>query len=335
MQPGQIVQPNSQDKDVPADKQPNLPEVIRPQRTLTQEHSKNLEMSSKSGSFASPVLKQDTVNQSNTESKESEAKEQSTTSSESRILESTDKKASSLQKDLTPRPQIPIKADKASPVSVDSPKTDVDQLSAQPVTNLATEPPVESNNNFVETNPITKSAISAQADSTVAEVASNEPIDRTPLVSWQASEYTQHQHSSLWYVGMSGATAAFILLLIFLPGGFGFQEWLSALVILLMIVAIVVYSHKSPRMLDYALTPTDIMVGSKYYSYSKFHSFGVLNYNGQVSVELDPLRRFMPRISLPVNEQTIQQVVDILAPHLSRNERKPDPIDRLTHYLKF
>lgn len=163
----------------------------------------------------------------------------------------------------------------------------------------------------------------------------SETIDKTPLLTWQAAEFTKHNHSPLWYLGAAAATVVIILVLILLPGSFGFQEWLSAVVVILMIVAFVLYARRNPRDLEYALTETGILIGGKHYSYSDFHAFAVLPYHGQMSIELDPLKRFMPRISLPASEQNLQQIEEVLSTRLPKSERKPDPIDKLTHYLKF
>lgn len=114
-----------------------------------------------------------------------------------------------------------------------------------------------------------------------------------------------------------------------------FKEWLSAVVVASMAGAIFVYARKSPRTLKYELASDGIIIDSKLYPYDQFRSFAVVAHGSLPSIELDPLKRFMPRITIFFAPEDENEITSTLENILPRNERNADPIDRLSHYLKF
>jgi hypothetical protein len=126
--------------------------------------------------------------------------------------------------------------------------------------------------------------------------------------SWQASEYIQHKH------------------------GFG---WYAILVVLLMIIALVVYAQRVPRVLNYALTDAGIKIGERFFPYNSFRSFSLIPDKGFFSIELDPLKRFMPRLSIYLDPEQADKVAQALAQWIPRSDREPDFFDRLSRALKI
>jgi hypothetical protein len=369
MQPGQVIQPQSKDDNVSEDNEAEvkLPEITRPKRSIAQEQSENKEMNTRSGSTASIDSKENSA-----ETKPKDTATPNLTAAEqiddAGVTKTTPKPVAEraepnpglpaqpavtgldiakTQRNAGPVPeaQKEVKSPKpetyetkpdttadstgVSDVVVD--KTVADEIEAKSTSRA--EPEAATNNTdfaVAQSKPIGSKAAATPAVATADDGKQAEPVDRTPLASWQAAEYIQHHHSPLWYAGLGALTIGFLLLLVLV-----LHEWLSAVVVLLVVVSIVVYAHRAPRTLAYTLTATGIMIGEKYFPYSDFHSFAVLPYHGQMNVELDPLKRFMPRISLPADEQNLDAVIEVLGPRLPRSDRKPDPIDRLTHYLKL
>lgn len=202
--------------------------------------------------------------------------------------------------------QLPPKPNEVITPSAE-PTTAPDTPTSQPASELTEPTPSESNQN-------------------IAEEERNLP----PLVSWEASEYISHQHGPMWYLAVFGITAAIVALL-----GLVLKEWLSALVVVLMAVALVIYARRAPRTLRYTLNEAGIAIGQKFYPYSQFRSFALITDSAFLTVELDPLQRFMPRLSMFLDKDDVDSVTDTLEQHLPRNERKADAIDRLSRKLKF
>lgn len=150
------------------------------------------------------------------------------------------------------------------------------------------------------------------------------------LLSWEASEYVAHQHGALWYLSVLGITVGLVAFLVLVLG-----EWLSAAVVVLMVIALVIYAHRAPRTLKYSLNQAGILVGAKFYPYGVFRSFALVQGQAFLTIELDPLKRFMPRLSMFIDQDDLDGVVETLEEHLPRAERKADVVDRLSHKLKF
>ncbi len=164
-----------------------------------------------------------------------------------------------------------------------------------------------------------------------------DPSDSTPPAapdtgqfSWRAHEFAQHERPFFWYLGFIvlaiGLLALSILVL---------KSWLGAVVIGLMLVALVTYAHRSPRELQYSISQTGLSIGGKFFPYSSFRSFAIVSMRSFLTLELDPLKRFMPRLSIFLDQPTADQVGAILAKHLPQEDRRSDLIDQLSHALKF
>src|SRR5687767_323629 len=86
--------------------------------------------------------------------------------------------------------------------------------------------------------------------------------------SWEASEYVEHDRTMLWYIVLGAVTLALVVFSILV-----LKEWLSALVVVLMAVAIGVYARRKPGVLKYQLSDSGVKIGEKVYPYDEFRSF--------------------------------------------------------------
>lgn len=150
------------------------------------------------------------------------------------------------------------------------------------------------------------------------------------LFSWEASEYVEHSKPASWYLILIISTLALAALAVFV-----LREILSALVIILMAAALVVYGQRRPRVLGYVLQEDGVSVGEKFYPYSDFRAYAVFQDGGVPMIELDPTRRFMPRVSMYFAPEDADTIFGVLDTHLPREDREPDTIDRLSRYLRF
>ena len=153
--------------------------------------------------------------------------------------------------------------------------------------------------------------------------------DTSAALTWQASEYLHHQKQPGWYVLL--AVAAIGLMLIAAVT----KQWLSIGVFAAMGLALGVYAGKSPRVLNYRLDDKGVTIGDKFYPYNHFRSFAVIEDVAWHSIDLEPTKRFMPRLSIMFDSQHFDQIVDILSSQLPREDRQPDWVERLSRRLKF
>jgi hypothetical protein len=147
--------------------------------------------------------------------------------------------------------------------------------------------------------------------------------------SWQASEFVHHQKSVGWYATLAGAVLLLIVVAVI------FHFWLEIGVFLVMGIAVFIYAQKPPRTMLYELSSAGIHIDGRVYPFADFRSFGVMPDEDWHSIDLEPSKRFNPRIVLLFDPQDLDDIVGHLEQRLPRVDRKPDTIERLTRYLRF
>jgi hypothetical protein len=147
--------------------------------------------------------------------------------------------------------------------------------------------------------------------------------------SWEASEYVFHQKGAKWYMLLFGVAGALEAVLVIL------QQWLSVTVVAVMTLAVVVYSRKAPRVLQYHLDEHGITINGKLNPYNDFRSYSVIEDVGWQSIDLEPAKRLVPRLTILAEHDNFEAIESILSAHLPQINRRPDWIERLTRYFKF
>ena len=150
------------------------------------------------------------------------------------------------------------------------------------------------------------------------------------LLTWEASEYVMHHKSSAWFIGLACAAASLSLLLFLLT-----KDVLTVLLIMLMAAAVAVYAVRQPHTLTYSLSDSSIVVGHKEFHLSDFKSFSIMHDGSFYSINLIPTKRLAPPLTIYFDEKDAEKIMEILSRHLPHVEKEPDPIDKLSKYLRF
>jgi len=162
------------------------------------------------------------------------------------------------------------------------------------------------------------------------EVAVPEAPNSDSLIKWNASEFVDHQKSVGWFlpllIGIFVASCLMYLIT---------RSILSTIVILLGGSAFVVFARQKPRTLSYTLGGTSITVGQRTYSYDDFRTFSILQEGALYSIFLEPIKRFMPPLSIYFAPEDGEKIFDVLAAHIPHQERQPDPVERLMRRIRF
>jgi hypothetical protein len=177
----------------------------------------------------------------------------------------------------------------------------------------------------------------ASGDDQVEEL-SDEELDQQELeelraseetYQWQASEYVHHVKGPIWYVALAVVT------LVLMGGAILAHYWLAVGAFLVAGVAMGVYAGKPPRTLTYELTKDGIEIEGKAYPYDLFRSYGVVKEPEWHTIDLEPTKRFSPRLEVLFRVEDLDVVTDHLNLHLPRTDRDPDFIEQLTKYIRF
>ena len=156
--------------------------------------------------------------------------------------------------------------------------------------------------------------------------------DVAPLapISWTASEFIAHHKSTQWYATLAGVAAAAALVVWLLT-----KDVTSALVVLFGAGVLGAYGARQPRELAYNLDMDVLSIGAKTYTLDSFRSFTVDDQQAIASVNLMPLKRFAPGLTIYFAPTDEDAIIDLLAQRLPIEEHQPDMIDRLMRHIRF
>ncbi len=149
-------------------------------------------------------------------------------------------------------------------------------------------------------------------------------------ISWTASEYIDHARGASWYLALVAGT-------IVLAGAVYLvtKDYFATAVIALMGIIVGVFSTHKPKQITYELSSSGLKAGQKVYPMSLFKSFALIREGAFSSVNLIPIKRFMPPLSIYFDPSDEQKIVSLLGNHLPLEERGLDAIEQLSRRLRF
>lgn len=187
----------------------------------------------------------------------------------------------------------------------------------------------EEQNTFNAPPASTPTALGAVATDNLVDNEAQQPPSNE-AVTWQASEYIQHDKSGLWFLGVAGIALALLLIDFFL-----IKSWTFGALIVVMAVVTIIFARRPPRIVSYVLTPQSLQVDEKTFHIQDFRAFGVMQEDAVQYIHLLPVKRFMPAVNVYFPPEYGEQIVDILGSLLPMETIEPDFIDRLTQKIRF
>lgn len=150
-------------------------------------------------------------------------------------------------------------------------------------------------------------------------------------ITWDAEEYIHQDKSPLWFVLFSLVVIGLIAVDFFI-----LKSWTFSALVIVMAIAVVVFSRRPPRTITYALSGAQgLYVGEKLYHFDEFKAFGLLQDGQHHSIMLIPTKRFSPGVSVYFPEEAGEQIVDLLGQRLPMENLKLDIIDVVVRKLRL
>lgn len=149
-------------------------------------------------------------------------------------------------------------------------------------------------------------------------------------IAWTASEFVAHEKPFMWYIAFM-----FIALLIAGATFLITHEIITVVAVVGALGAFGAMATRRPRVLDYGLNDTGVRIGPKLYPYVSFRSFSLYDDGALHAVDLLPMERFKPPVTVYFPPEQEQQVLSKLGDNLPYENRNPDLVDRLMHRLHF
>lgn len=155
------------------------------------------------------------------------------------------------------------------------------------------------------------------------------PAD-TPI-TWTAEEYIHIDKSPWWFVIFIIVVLGLISIDIFFLKSYTFS-----VLVVVMAVAVIIYTRRPPRTLTYALSMQQgLYVGERLYHFDEFKAFGLIKDGEHNSIMLIPRKRFSPGVSVYFPEEAGEEIVDILGKRLPMENLKLDVIDIVVRKLRL
>lgn len=154
--------------------------------------------------------------------------------------------------------------------------------------------------------------------------------NKSDAITWSASEYVAHHKSVGWFASLGLVIASLSLIVYVLS-----REWVSALVIVIIGLSFGIFGARQPRVLQYALDDRGVHVGDKLYPYNQLKSFSILQEGPIHSLQLMPLQRFMPPLSVYYGQEDEDKIIDVIGRYIPHEERQHDLVDRLMSKIRF
>ena len=148
-------------------------------------------------------------------------------------------------------------------------------------------------------------------------------------ITWEAQEYVQHDKDAGWYVALIFVGLALVALSVWL------SWWSFAVLIVVSVVALIVYTVRPPRTLKYRLDDKGLTEGGRLYSYADYKSFGILQDGAHFAIVLTPRKRFSGRVTVFFPENQGEVIVDAFGARLPMEQVKLDFIDKAVKFLRI
>lgn len=147
-------------------------------------------------------------------------------------------------------------------------------------------------------------------------------------IQWQAPEYVQERRSPWWFIGFWVVAILLMVAAIFIIRSVSFAVLIPA-----MAAALMIYSHRPPRILNYVLSTKGIYINEKLHPLGEFKSFGIMRDESIPSVILLPVQRFRPGLTVHFPMELGEAVVDMLGQRIPMQEIKLDAFDKIIRKL--
>lgn len=168
----------------------------------------------------------------------------------------------------------------------------------------------------------------AAEDQTSQRSASLPRNDQT--ISWDGSEYIDHQKPAGWYALFSAAAAVVVALSYILTHDYMVMGSIAVAAILFGVMA-----ARKPRTLHYVIDNRGVTIADKLYAFSEFKVFSVIADTAIHSVQLLPMKRFLPPLSLHYPPDQEQAIVTTLGSYLPYQEGGRDRVEQLMSRIRF
>ena len=119
----------------------------------------------------------------------------------------------------------------------------------------------------------------------------------------------------------------------------GFAIWLGAwtfaVLVPVMAVALMVYTHRPARRINYAVSAKGLHINDQLHPMGEFKSFGVVQDHDMNALMLIPVKRFRPGLTVYFPAEVGEELVDTLGSYLPMQDLHLDAFDKIIRKLRI
>jgi hypothetical protein len=170
-------------------------------------------------------------------------------------------------------------------------------------------------------------------EGTHAEQPANDATAPPPegALEWTASEFITHHRGPAWYVLYFVASVVIAGIIYLLT-----RDRLSGIVVFgVFLLFGFAAANRKPRVVKYQLGENGFRIGQRFYPYSDYRSFTIVDEGPFSSISLLPLKRFGPPVSMYVAPEMERDIFEALGQHLPAMQGKLGLIDELARLLRL
>jgi hypothetical protein len=148
-------------------------------------------------------------------------------------------------------------------------------------------------------------------------------------LKWQAPEYHHYERSTDWFWAVGIITLCMVVL------AFVFHNALFGILIILSAGILIFYVLRPPNDVTYEINQRGIKVNDDLHPYLTIESFWIETRQGEPKIILKSKKNLLPYIIIPVHDDDVDQMNDILREFLEEKELAEPSSHRVMDYLGF
>lgn len=171
-----------------------------------------------------------------------------------------------------------------------------------------------------------------QADATYFQADPAKPSTKAtatrPAITWTAPDSAKRTFSSAWYLKMT-----LFFLVITVAAVVWLDSIITAILFVVVYVALVVYTKKTPQIINYSLSDDGLFINDQSFKLEDFSSFGIIEDHELFSIVLLPSKRIATSLVLNFDQKDGEAIVDFLGSILPMKPVEENLIDKIIRRL--
>lgn len=142
------------------------------------------------------------------------------------------------------------------------------------------------------------------------------------LFQWSASESGRGNFQSKWLLILGGVAS-----IVMIAGGILTKDVIIAITFTILALVCFMFVFEKPRRIKAAITKEGIIINDKFYYFDELESFWIVEKEEEKILQLKTVRTILPFVSIPLGDQNLKKVREVLLNYLPEKKETESFID--------